>query len=134
MLKRTTDINEINSVLKHPYIWPRISDKNQNKDEFTPPLDEVHYLLDEGVLFVLHPVDDGYKIHANVTPESREKAEEAAKEALRYGFIELQAKEISAEIPEKYGEVYGFAVKFMKDVGFADGNHLLLLRVEEWDS
>jgi len=134
MLARTTDIDKINSVLKHPYIWPRVSDKDQNKDEYKPPMEDVHYLYDEGVLFILHPIGDRCQIHANVIPESRDRAESAAKEALIYGFIDMQAKEIVAEVPEEYGEVYGFALKFMKDVGFVDGSHILALRVEEWDS
>jgi len=132
MIKPTTDIKKINSVLKHPFIWPRVSDKHQSKEEYTPPMDDVHYLYEDGVLFILHEVGGKLEIHANVIPESREKAEEAAREALRYGFDELGAIEIIAEIPEKYGEVYGFAVKFLKDVGFYDGNHHLALRVEEW--
>ncbi len=133
MIKRTTDIDKINSVLKHPYIWPRISDKHQSKDEWTAPMEGMHYLYDDGILFILHDIGDSVKVHANVLPEARERAEAAADEAARYSFEELGAQEITAEIPEKYGAVYGFALKFMQDVGFVDGNHLLSLRVEEWD-
>jgi hypothetical protein len=132
MIAPTIDIDKINSVLKHPDIWPRISEKNQDKDSYMPPMEGIHYLYDEGVLFILHPVDDKLQIHANVLPESRDKADLAAKEALRYGFIDLGIKEIVAKIPEKYGTVYGFALKFMKDAGFVDGDHLLSLRIEEW--
>jgi hypothetical protein len=132
LITPTIDIEKINSVLKHPDIWPRIADKNQDKDSFSPPLEGISYLYEEGVLFILHPVDGKLQIHANVLPESRAKAELAAKEALRYGFEDLGAKEIIAKVPEKYGTVYGFAVKFMKDVGFANGKHLLSLRIEEW--
>jgi len=128
----TTDIEQINSVLKHPYIWPRVSDKTQDKDEYSPPMTDVTYLYEEGILFILHPFEGKLQIHANVTPEYRDKAEKAAKEALRYGFINLKADEIVAIIPEKYCTVYGFALKFMKDVGFVNGEHLLSLRTEEW--
>ena len=69
----------------------------------------------------------------NFKKEDEQLWDEAAKEALRYGFEELGADEITAEIPEKYGEVYGFALKFMKDHGFVAGNHILKLRVDEWD-
>ena len=132
MISPTIDIDKINSVLKHPDIWPRVSDKSQSKDEFMPPMEGIHYLFEEGILFILHPFEGKLQIHANVTPEYRDKAEKAAKEALRYGFIDLKADEIVAKIPEKYCTVYGFALKFMKDVGFANGNHLLSLRMEEW--
>ena len=128
----TTDIEQINSVLKHPYIWPRVSDKSQDIDSFSPPMTDVTYLYEEGILFILHPFEGKLRIHANVTPEYRDKAEKAANEALRYGFIDLKADEIVAVIPEKYCTVYGFALKFMKDVGFVNGEHLLSLRTEEW--
>lgn len=132
MIEPTIDIEKINSILKHPDIWPRIADKNQDKDDFVPPLENIHYLYEEGVLFILHPVDGKLVIHANVLPESREKAEDAANTALHYGFIDLGYDEIVAQIPEKYGSVYGFALKFMKDVGFVDGEHQMALRIEEW--
>ena len=134
MISPTIDIEKINSVLKHPDIWPRVSEKNQDKEDYMPPMEGIHYLYEEGVLFILHLNDGNMQIHANVLPESRDKAMSAAKEALRYGFEELGAKEIFAKIPEKYGSVYGFGLKFMHDIGFADGNHILSLRIEEWDS
>ena len=132
MIERTTDIDKINSVLKHDYIWPRVSDKGQSKDEFTPPLDDVHYLYEEGILIILHPDGDKWEGHINVLPEFRDNADSAMKEGLRYAFVDLGADEIVTSIPEKYGSVYGFAVKYLKDVGFADGEHLLSLRIEEW--
>lgn len=132
MIERTEDIDKINSILKHDYIWPRVSDCGQSKEDFVPPLDDAYYLYEEGVLFILHPEGDKWEIHCNVLPDYREKAELSAKEALRYGFIDLGAEEIVANIPEKYGSVYGFGLKFMKDVGFINGNHILSLRVEEW--
>lgn len=133
MITPTVDIEKINSVLKHPYIWERVADKHQDKESWSPPIEGITYLYDEGVLFILHPDDGDLTIHANVLPEFRGDAESAAKEALRYGFIDLGYNKIKAKIPEKYGSVYGFALKFMKDVGFVDGEHLLELRLEEWD-
>jgi hypothetical protein len=133
MIKPTIDIDKINSVLKHDDIWPRIADKRQKKGDFIPPTEGITYLFEEGVLFILHPNGDDLQIHANVVPEFRSKANQAAREALRYGFVELGYNKIVAKIPEKYGNVYGFALKFMKDVGFIDGEHLLELRAEEWD-
>lgn len=132
MLSRTSDINQINSVLKHPDIWPLISDDDDDIDSFIPPLGDNHYLYESGVLFILHPEGDDLEIHANVLPESRGKAKAAAAEALNYGFNVLKTDRIVANIPEKYGSVYGFAKKFMNDDGIIDGNHRLSLRVEEW--
>lgn len=134
MLSRTFDTKEINSVIKHPYIWPRISDKTENIDEYSPPMEGIHYLYTDGVLFILHKLGDKHQIHANVIPESRDKAMAAAKEALRYAFVDLDAIEVVATIPTEYGSVYGFALKFLNDVGFVNGEHLLSLRVEEWVS
>ena len=134
IMELTTDKDKINSVLKHPYIWPRIANNGQNIEDFDPPMEDMHYLYGEGVLIILHPLKDKLQIHVNVIPEYRERAEEATKEAFEYGFKELGATEIVAKIPKKYGNVYGFALKFMEDVGFADGKHLLISRVEKWAS
>ena len=128
----TTDINKINSVLKHPDIWSRVSDKSQNIDEFTPPMDGITYLYEEGVLIILHPEGDKHRIHVNVILEHRDKALAATAEAFKYGFEVLGAREIIAKIPEKYGSVYGFALKFMNDNGIIDGDHILSLEKEEW--
>jgi len=73
-MNRTFDIAEINSVLKHPDIWPLIAD-DEDKDSFQPPMGDNHYLFEEGVLFILHPLGDDLQIHANVLPEHRDKAQ-----------------------------------------------------------
>lgn len=132
MLTRTFDKESINSVLKHPYIWPRVSDDKQDIDAFDPPMGDNHYLFEEGVLFILHPEGDDVKIHANVLPEKRELAEEAAQCALKYAFEEMNASNVVALIPQKFGTVYGFALKFMKDKGMIGDDHFLSLGVKEW--
>lgn len=132
LINLTTDINKINSILKHPDIWPLISDPSDDIEKFIPPMDDNHYLYESGVLFILHPEGDDLEIHANVLPESRGKAKAAAQEALNYGFNVLKTDRIIANIPEKYGNVYGFARKFMNDDGIVNGEHRLSLRVEEW--
>lgn len=135
MISRTQDIDKINSVLKHPDIWPCVADEDDDIDIFMPPIDEDHhYLFYDGVLFILHPEGDKLKIHANVVPEMRFMAEGLAREALEYAFNELDAKEIIATIPVKYGNVYRFALKFMKDDGIIDDNHHLSLGEQEWAS
>jgi len=132
MIGRTVDIDKINSVLKHPDIWPNIADDDDNIDEFNPPMGDYHYLFDEGVLCILHPDGDDWEMHVNVVQDYRAKALEAASEAFRYGFEEIGANRIVANIPVKYGNVYGFALKFMKDKGIDDGIHRLALEAEEW--
>jgi len=132
MINITTNIDQINSVLKHPDIWPMISDPGDDIDTFTPPMGDNHYLYESGVLFILHPEGEDLELHANVLPDSRGKAKAAAAQALDYGFNVLKADRIVANIPEKYGNVYGFAKKFMNDDGIVDGEHKLSLRVEAW--
>ena len=132
MIEPTTNIDKINSILKHPDIWPLISEPDDDIDLFTPPMGDNHYLYESGVLFILHPEGNDLEIHANVLPESRVKARAAAQEALNYGFNVLKTGRIVANIPEKYGNVYGFAKKFMNDDGVINGIHRLSLRVEAW--
>jgi len=126
MLKRTKDHDEINSILKHDYIWPRIAGEGIDRDSFTADINDCdHHLFTEGCLFQLCRTPSGVVIHANVLPEFRHKAEEAAREALVYGFTEMGADKIHAVIPTKYGSVYGFALKFMQHKRTIDGNHHL---------
>jgi hypothetical protein len=131
MIERTTDIDKINSVLKHPYIWPRVAGDHPIEG-YTPPMEGNHYLYDEGVLFILHDHGENLRIHANVLPEYRHKAEKAAKEALKYGFNVLKADKITAKIPKTFSSVYGFALKFMNDVGMVGNDHQLELGRKEW--
>ena len=131
-MKPTTNIDKINSSRQHPDKWPLISEPDDEIDLFTPPMGDNHYLYESGVLFILHPEGDDLEIHANVLPESRGKARAAAQEALNYGFNVLKTDRIVANIPEKYGNVYGFAKKFMNDDGVINGIHRLSLRVEAW--
>lgn len=121
---RTFDTDQINSVLKHPDIWPLIAD-DEDADSFVPPMGDNHYLFEEGVLFILHPLNDDLQIHANVLPDHRDKAHRAAEEALVYGF-NLNDK-IVAKIPIEYKNVYGFTKKFMHDDGVIDGVHQMSL-------
>jgi hypothetical protein len=132
MLERTFDKDKINSVLKHEDIWPRIADKNQDINDFDPPMGDNHYLFSDGILFILHPQGDNWQIHANVIKDKRGSAYQAAKESLRYGFEEIGASRIVCKIPVKYGSVYGFALKAgMVDLGIVDDFHILALEKEQ---
>ena len=134
MIEPTTNIEQINSVLKHDDIWSNIADETENKDTFNPPLDGYHYLYSEGILFILHPVGDSLQIHANVLKNHRTKAKAAAQEALTYGFNNLKASRIFAKIPVQYQNVYKFSRLFLNDEGITGGNHILSLELDQWDS
>lgn len=129
-MMRCFSIDEIDSVLKHPDIWPLISDTVELQD--TPINDDIHYLFEEGVVFILHPLKDALQIHANILPNHREKAHRTALEALEYGF-EINDR-IVAEIPVRFGNVYGFTRKYMNDDGVINGVHHLSLEKKEWGS
>lgn len=131
LLEVTTDPEKVCSVLKHDDIWPNIADTD--KESFEPPMDGVHYLHSEGILFILHGNEE-LQIHANVILEQRTKAVTAAQDALEYGFNNLNAKRIFCEIPTEYPNVYGFALKFLNDQGIEDGQHILDLRKDQWAS
>lgn len=132
MIKPTTDADKIKSILTHPYIWPRISPDGASPEGYQPPMDGVTYLHDEGVLFILHGHGGELQIHANVLPEYRNDANEAAKDAINYGFNILKADKITAKIPKQYGSVYGFALKFLNDVGTDGADHCLELGRAQW--
>jgi hypothetical protein len=132
-MQRTFDVGLINSVIKHPYIWSKIAD-GEDIEEFAPPMAGIHYLYEEGVLFILNKIGEEWHIHANVIPEHKKKASRCASDALRYAFDDLNAERIFAEIPVKYENVYRFALKFMKDAGMRDGEHLMILERKLWAS
>lgn len=129
----TIDIDQINSILKHPDIWPLISD-DEDINGFSPPLEGYHYLWSPEGLFILHEDGEDTQIHANVLPGCRDNAKEMAKEALKFGFETMNSRRIVAKIPTKYGNVYGFAKKFMHDQGIIDNEHFLTLRADQWAS
>ena len=133
MIARTFDVDKINSVLKHPDIWPNIADDDIHIDEFTPPIDDdMHYLFSDGILFILHPEGDALQIHANVLKSERGRAAEAAKAALVYGFIGLNADKIIAKIPEKYANVVKFAHMFMDLESVVGGVNNFVLEKSKW--
>lgn len=131
---RTKDAEVINSVLTHPAIWPCIADGSP--EGFEPPLtDDYHYLYEEGVLFILHPLNDDWEIHANVLPEYRSGAFDAGQAALKYAFDVIKANKVIARIPTEYPNVYQFSLKSgLQDAGIVDGEHYLTLEREQWAS
>lgn len=133
MLKRTFSTDKISSVLKDPTIWPCIAD-DMDKESTDIPLDDNHYLYQEGTIIILHPKGDDWQIHVNVLPDYRNGAMDSANEALYYAFNTLDAERVIAYIPQDFGNVYNFALKFMKDQGIRHDNHYLTLTEEEWDS
>lgn len=129
---RTFSRLKINSVLKHPDIWPNIAD-DQDFATFQPPVTkDIHYLFETGVIFILHPLDDDLEIHANIVPAYRGNAAALANEALRYGF-DLNDR-IVARIPARYENVLRFAHQFMNETGIiGDIHHFSLMKSEHLD-
>ncbi len=132
MLERTYDIKRVLPVLRHPDIWENIGGYDGLELEI-PFGDDIHYLVCEGVVFILHPEGDDWMIHANVLKSSRYKAKSCASYALEYAFETLKADKVVAEIPTKFENVYKFARSMGMNVDWEkDDIYYLSLRGEEW--
>ena len=79
---RTQSIEDIHSVLKHPDMWPLIADDEDIETFEVPIHKDIHYLFEEGVIFILHPSEGDLEIHANILNDHRDKAPALAYEAL----------------------------------------------------
>ena len=132
MIARTFDDKKIRDILTHDSILPNISD-TEDKDFPIPLDDDYHYLYAEGMVFILHPNMDDWEIHANVLPECRDKAYEAGQEAIAYGFNQLGASKLVAHIPQRYINVYQFALKSgFKEQSLIEDEHYLELERDAW--
>jgi hypothetical protein len=133
-----TDKAQIMSVLSHPAIWPNIAPDHIEPSAFDPPLEGVEYwgVFDKDLmgLFILHYDGQGMQIHANMLPEGRgDIAQEAGTLVSdyardRYGYV-------YALIPEKYDNVYQFALRCgMQDGGLIGEDHYVYKGERRWDS
>ena len=112
----TKDIDEIESILKHPEIYDTISDDNSCPAEYCdiPINDEYQYIggYVNGkiiAIMVYHKYKDGNKCHVQVLPEYRKE------HALRFGeqsLIFRGTQPLYAEIPSLYENVLDFAFRF----------------------
>jgi hypothetical protein len=119
-LERTTDVEEADPILKHPDIFPDITDDNNpdpDKVDFRPMVEnEYNYILkimdgDEVIgLWTLLELSIGYyDIHTNILPEHRgAKGFDAAEKLLEYMFIRTPATFLMTRVPEghKHGELF----------------------------
>lgn len=114
MVSRTTDVEKINRVLKHPDIFERISEDGVNIKLWQPDINGAFYLTDDqniGVM-VYHWLNGiTLECHVQVLPEHREKAFEFGQKALRWAWVNTEATKIVAQIPTIYIDVLRFAYK-----------------------
>ena len=129
IVKETTDINDIKTVLCHPEIYDSISDDNDPEVEnFEPPVNDSYlyvggYVKGEIIaLMVYHSYMNGKECHVNVLPEFRkEYAEQFGEQSLIFrGTLPLYA-----EIPDLYKNVLHFAkLNNFKVIGVKDDGYI----------
>jgi hypothetical protein len=116
------DSRVINDLLRHPSIFPAISDGcDITPDGFHAPLDS-NYLYIGGYvedaligIMVYHISSNDIECHIQVLPEYRKQhAEEFARQAL--DIFRGGKKRVIAKIPEKFQNV----IRFAKKVGFEE--------------
>jgi len=116
IVRETFDIDEIESILKHPEIYETITDDDcGNPCDFDIPINSDYryiggYVNGEIIaIMVYHRYRDGNKCHVQVLPEYRDKY------ALKFGEQSLMLKgtqPLYAEIPDLYKNVLDFAFRF----------------------
>jgi len=115
MIRRTYDMDIVNSILQHPDIWKDIAP--EGIEPFDPPYlsDVLYFIVNDGDgVITAHPFRDGCKIHPNILPDKRGKlAYEAVEEACQ-AIFEHGYTSIYAEIDPKLRHV----VMFAKTLGF----------------
>ncbi len=114
ILKVTTDIEEIRSILCHPEIYDVISeDGSETAEEYIPPFDDGNYYIggyvDNKIMAVMnyHNYLDGNECHVQVLPEFRKEY------AKKFGEQSLEfrgTRPLYAEIPTLYKNVLDFAL------------------------
>lgn len=116
---------EIDSVLKHPEIWDRItSDKSPQSDEWEISRHGIYLggYVDGNIvaIMIFHELDDrSGQCHIHTLPEGRKQfAFEFAQGALDWYWTYFDHDRLFAEVPTLYPDVIGFAKKFgFREVG-----------------
>ena len=115
MIRRTYDMDMVNSILQHPDIWRDIAP--EGIEPFDPPyLPSVLYFIvnDGDGVITFHAFRDGLLIHPNILPSKRGKlAYDAVEESIQMVF-EAGWSCIYAEIYPKLRHV----VMFARTLGF----------------
>lgn len=132
---RTTDIDEIKSILCHDDIFNDISEGLDVKPEdYEPPLNGFYYLIGyaEGVAFALacfYPFRDGSMVHLNVLKAYRLKyARDFVKE-----WLYMIKCPLYAEIPTNRKRFINFVKKFSFDSipNNKDSTDTVLMRLKD---
>lgn len=124
-LERSESADEIDSILKDPEIFARISEDGIMPEEYSTPFDGnqcymMIYVGDDPIgVWRLHPLNSTtLMIHCNILKDHREYAVGAGRLIVEWFAKESpeQYKKLNAEIPVIYPDVYHFTKKF----GFQD--------------
>ena len=117
IIRRTFDLSEIDAVIKHPDIWPRIADKDQSQDSFRSPLAEnIFYVIgvvDNQIigLMIYRLNENILETHVQVIPEFRAKyASEFASDALLWAEENISFEKFTATINDEFKTVIDFAL------------------------
>lgn len=135
IVARTTDINEIKSILCHENIFSYISEgTNVESQDYEPPMADVLYLggYEKDKIFALacfHAFRDGLKFHPNILKGYR----------LKYGrrFVEYTATMLKCclyiEIPEARKDLFNFATKLGFDsiANNKDSTDTVIMRLKD---
>lgn len=104
---RTFNEIDIRGVLDHEDIKPNISDSNE---PYHLPLDDsIHYLYEEGALFIFHPFKDGHEVHVNIIKGKRYKALDLGFEAIEYA--KKLGTKFYTHVPKEYPNVRDYTLK-----------------------
>ena len=110
MIRRTFDMDIVNSILQHPDIWRDIAP--EGIEPFDPPYlpNVLYFVVNDGDgVITFHAFRDGLMIHPNILPSKRGKlAYDAVEEAIQMVF-ENGWTCIYAEIDPKLKHVTLFA-------------------------
>ncbi len=145
------DVNVVDAVLKHPEVYPWISDDGSPLvDEFTSSLlisnPEVFVLMpSDGVVFILHPWNSiTLEVHTNIVPEKRgREAITETMKAMAWVFKNTGCLKIVTHVPFFNRQAKIFALKckmkhegvnrqsFLKD-GILYDQDILGITRKEW--
>lgn len=110
---RTTDPDEIKSVLCHPVVYGLISDDGSlPREQFEPLIHELVYYIaaridgELAAIYQLCAVNSiCYDAHINILPRFWGRTQGATKEALRWVKENTHIKKLQGRIPENYRHV-----------------------------
>lgn len=123
-LERTQDRELISEIVKHPRIWPHISEDSVSCETWEPLIHDMVYQLaiydDEGLggCFILTPESSiCWQTHTCILPSHRgEKAIQAARMAVDWMFSQTPCETIITKVPTYNVRAYILA----KNAGFYD--------------